>query len=491
MKRNNLKVKILSFAVTLVFLFNIFAMPLELTVAAADGILSTVGKSPPTAVPDEIETVKKNPHDIEVSVEAYPILNSSRYKTLNIFGNTKSVRSRFVRNEGISPYFTASLGVWYDHTGIYSVRNTSLVESELPYRDEREWLFHPELKITDTTLEVRLDPIYKNPNGYSAKDIMSPYLTEVLGLNTDQLTLRIGATMLSGYGQIEMRGRVYSERLVTSIDSTKRTHMDGYLDVPYSKLLNGFDLISFMALPNYIGDYSTAVMTGMHFVLIDDTSPTVAKSSIVRYDNADGTGDLELKLTMNEGLRFSSAEAKDRLDDIWVEVEVYNLKSKNRSTARLHLKELNGKDMTFRGNIGYYNYNDFRVTRISKVNIPSGNAPYDSAIVDSVDGLCVSSYEVEKYGNSYYNSSQVEGPSNFDSHYTTLICDHAGNPIQTAAITNWTLGDQSFIKNTFEAVKVELYADTAYAKLLVEPDPKLNASDLFVGPANNLSAFVY
>ena len=50
--------------------------------------------------------------------------------------------------------------------------------------------------------------------------------------------------------------------------------------------------------------------------IIDDISPSVAKSSIERYENADGTGEIELRLTMNEGIRFSSMEAKDRLDDL-------------------------------------------------------------------------------------------------------------------------------------------------------------------------------
>ena len=494
MKIKKLKSKTLSLLISLAVLVNMLAMPIWLIASATgEGTSNSGGVTPPTSVPDSVETVQKNPHDVNVFVQAYPVLNDRRYNTYVSFDKINSVSYRSQRNEGISPYYTTSLGVWYDHGGIDTRRETALSESDLPYREERANMLHPDLKITDTSMGVYLNSVHAKGNKYTAKDITSSYLTDTLGLDPDQLTFRMGATMLSGYGYIKITGSNYNSRLLTTVDATERI-TNGYLDIPYFNLINPnyrYDHVIFESLPCYQSDYSTTVMTGMHFALIDNTSPTVAKSSIVKYDNEDGTGDIELKLTMNEGVRFSSMEAKDRLDELWVEVELYNRTSGKRSIARLHLKELNGKELTFRGNIGYYNYNNFRITRISKVNIPKSNQKFDGAFIDSVDGLYVSAYDVERYGNSYYNRSAAKGTVDYDSTYTTLICDHAGNPIETSSITNWTLGDQSFIKNTFEALKVELYADTAYAKLLSEPDPKLNASDLFVGPANNLSAFVY
>ena len=485
MKRNN-RIKIISLLLSFAVLFNILVMPTWTIATALEEAFSSGGTSPPTSVPDNVETVMKNPHDVDVSVQAYPVLNSARYKLFASFGVVNDIRKRSNRDEGISPYYTASLGVWYNHYGIDTRRETAMLESDLPYREERERMFHPDLKITDTNMSIDLNSVYGND---SDKSITSSYLTDTLGLNPDQLYLRAGATMISGYGYIKSWSSPRSNLLAT-VDATEgRTN--GYLDIPYSELSTVYDSVDFESIPNYQGNYATTVMTGMHFALIDDISPSVAKSSIARYDNADGTGDLELRLTMNEGLRFSSMEAKDRLDELWLELELYNMTSRKRSIARLHLKELNGKELVFRGNIGYYNYNNFRISRISKVNIPKGNTKYDAALVDSVDGLFVNAYDVESYANSYYERSRIKSGLDVDHTVTTLICDHAGNPIQTSSITNWTLGDQSFVKNTFEAVKVELYADTAYAKLLADPDPKLNAADLFVGPANNLSAFVY
>lgn len=495
MKRKIRIVKIVSFLILLTVLVNILATPLGLIATAAGEAAPLEAKgnsavSKPTEVPDNVVTVIQNPHDVDVSVLAYPVLTSKRYNTFKSFYIINGTGVRTTRNESFTPYFTASLGVWYDYDSFDTRRETALLEYDLPYREGREKIFHPDMKITDTNLSVELDSVYAKNGAFTDKDVLSSYLTDTLGLNTDQLVFRIGATMLSGTGYIKIIGNNYASHLMTTIDSNGKM-TTGYLDVPYSYLLKDYDSVSFESIPTYHSDYTTTVMTGMHFALVDDISPSVAKSSVARYDNEDGTGDLEIKLTMNEGVRFSSAEAKDRLDELWIEVDLYNMDSGKSTTARLHLKELSGKELTFRGNIGYYNYNNFRISRISKVNIPKANRRFDTALIDPVDELYVSSYDVEKYGNSYYKRSEAQSGSDYDYTYTTLISDHAGNPIETSSITNWTLGDQSFIKNTFEAVKVELYADTAYAKLLSDPDPKLNASDLFVGPANNLSAFVY
>ena len=492
MKRNKRIIRTISLLISLILLINILAMPVGLVADAADELFSLGASAPPTSVPDKVDVVLKNPHDVEVSVQAYPILNSSRYRTYELFDAVDGVRSRYSSSEEISPYYTASMGVWYNHTGIYSAMKTSLVESTLRYREQREYMFHPEITLTNNSMDVILESEYEPLRGYSDKDVTSPYLTEVLGLDPDQLIFRIGATMLSGCGYIRMRGRDFDSRLSAKIDTGNRYSIDGHLDVPYTYLTEkGYYFISFESFPNDFSNKSTTVMTGMHFTLIDDTSPTPVKSSVARYDNEDGTGDIELKLTMNEGLRFSSMEAKDRLDEIWAEVELQNMDSGKRTTARLHLKQLSGKEITFRGNIGLYNYNDFRVTRITKVNVPKSNGTFDAALIDSADGLCTSAYDVEDYSNSVYRMNEFIGGSEFEQTRTTLICDHAGNPITPSAITNWSLGDQSFVKSTFEAIKVELYADTAYAKLLADPDPRLNTSDLFVGPSNNLSAFVY
>lgn len=490
MKRKKLKEKILSLLLSLMVLFNVIAMPISLIASADGGSLSSESVPPPTSVPDSIETVLKNPYDVEVSIRPYPIYNSSRYGTATAFEIIDGVNSRYYYTDDASLYYTTSLGVWYNHNGIDTRRETALVESNLPYRESRTRMFHPGLTITDTSFSVFLDPEYGEDGGGTGKHVTSTYLFRELGLNPDQLTFRIGATMLSGYGYLKMYGDNYSDRHLATIDATTG-RATGYLDIPYSYLMRDFDKVAFESLPEYHSNYSTTVMTGMHFALIDDTSPTVVNSSLLKFDNDDGTGDIEITLTMNEGLRFSSKEAKDRLDELWIEVELYNLKTAKYSTARLHLKELSGRDMTFRGNIGLYNYNNFRISRISKVNIPVGKSQMETALIDAVDGIYTSAYDVEYYGNNIYSEADHAGAIDFDSTKTTLICDHAGNPIQTSSITNWTLGDQSYLKNTFEAVKVELYADTAYAKLLENPDPKLNPSDLFVGPVNNLSAFLY
>jgi len=493
MKKTMIKLKALALILTVTLLAGILAMPIWSVAEGIESLEATKLQDVPTSVPDYVNKVEKNPHDVEVSVKAYPILTSDRYETFVYIGDTvNGVNFSGYSSDDISPYYSTSIGVWYNHNGLEPYGTSSLLESNVRYRDSREYILHPGLELTDGTLMVHLESEYLKEDPHTDKNVTSRYLTDTLMLDPEQLIFRIGATMRSGCGYIRMRGRNFDERLAARIHGAD-SFTAGHLDVPYTYLTDSskaFNLITFEAIPNYTSDYTTTVMTGMHFALIDDTSPTVAKSSVKKYDNPDGTGDLEVTLTMNEGIRFSSMEAKNRLDELWIEVELYNMKSAKRSTARLHLKELEGKTMTFRGNIGLYNYNNFRVSRISKVNIPTSREGFDTAYVDVVDGLCVSAYEVKEYRNGYYNSS-VLNTTDYDYSQTSLITDHAGNPIQPSSITNWTLGDQSYVKNSFEAVKVELYTDTAYAKLLDNPDPKLNSSDLFVGPASNLNAFVY
>ena len=73
MKRNKRIIRTISLLISLILLINILAMPVGLVADAADELVSLGASAPPTSVPDKVDVVLKNPHDVEVSVQAYPI----------------------------------------------------------------------------------------------------------------------------------------------------------------------------------------------------------------------------------------------------------------------------------------------------------------------------------------------------------------------------------------------------------------------------------
>ena len=161
MKKHTLKVKTLSLLLSFAVILNVFSMPFWLLSEALGKDASAGSAPPPSEVPDYIETVQKNPHNVDVSILSYPIYTSKRYHTYTYTDVVNGISSRSMTNEGLSPYYTGSLGVWYDHNGYDTRRDTALLTSNLPYREYRSEMFHPELQITDTTMTVYLNPVYR------------------------------------------------------------------------------------------------------------------------------------------------------------------------------------------------------------------------------------------------------------------------------------------------------------------------------------------
>ena len=499
----SIKQKVLACILSVLVLFT--ALPIGMV---ATGISNGIrilaseveGEKPPTSLDDvTIPTVTKNPYDVDVFVESYPIYNDTMYRFLD--ASFRKYLSNYgthnVLPDGYSPYFTASIAPWYDYEIWIDRGDDMVIESSLPYREGRESIFtyddgrssamlHSELTLTNGGITLR--PINNFQNLYGDlyhKEILTDYLSNNLGLNTDQVSVRIGATLLSGNGNIHVSTPETSYKYsvngkVTDGDPVKLT-----LDVPLSE----FDLWTTIYFDTdfVIG----GVMTDFHLVLIDNTSPSVNGITVTREVREDNTADLVLTMQLNENLRFAHEGVKNELDNLWVELELLDLLTDQTSNARLYLESFDGnRTLTFRGDIGLYNYKNFRVNRVTRASFAEQKRGMEYALIDLADEMYISAYETVDYDNRIIPLDTFNGSS--PNPRTTAICDFAGNPINASSITNWSFGDQSYISNTFEAIDVKIYNERTVGLANGEELSKdAEQADMLAGPANQLFVYVY
>ncbi|MBE6633735.1 MAG: hypothetical protein E7620_05275, partial [Ruminococcaceae bacterium] len=481
------------------------ALPIgAVTSGIAEGLkrlASSVEKGgPPTSLDDvTIPTVTKNPHDVDVSVDAYPIFNDAMYDFLD--GYWRKYFSQYgthdVLPDGYSPYFTASIAPWYDYEVWIDHGDDMVIESTLPYREGRESIyayedrsssdmFHSELTLTNGGITVRPINNFQHLDGnFYYKELLSGYLTEHLGLNIDQTYIRIGATLISGNGGIHVSTPDTSYKYSVSGKATDGEPVRLTLDVP----LSDFEIWSIIYFDADAGQ--GGVMTDFHLALIDNTSPSVNSMTVEREVREDYTADLILTMQLNERLRFTHENVKNELDDLWVELELLDLSTNERSNVRLYLESFDGaRTLTFRGDIGLYNYKNFRVNRVTKASFAEKERRMEYAFIDLADEMYVSAYETRDYDNRILWLDTFDGVN--PNKRTTAICDFAGNPINASSITNWSFGNQSYISNTFEAIDVRLYNErTVGLANGEEPAGDANSADMLVGPANELFVYVY
>lgn len=515
MVRYSIKQKILAFILSMLLIFSV--MPIG---AFANGVSGggseqgsgdSVGEGttitgnaeegdPPTSLDDvTIPTVSENPYDIDVFVESYPIYNDSAYNLLDGFGRRyfSSYGTHNILPEGYSPYYTASIAPWYDYEIWIDHGDDMVIESNLPYREGREGIytyddgrsssmFHSEMTLSNGGITVR--PINNLQHLYGQwhyKELLTDFLSNNLGLNIDQTYVRIGATLISGKGSIHVSTPQTSFKYSARETVTDGTPIEITLDVPLSE----FELWTTI----YIDADSEkgGVMTDFHIALIDNTMPSVNNIEVVREVREDYTADLVLTMQLNENLRFTHENVKDDLDDLWVELELLDLSTNQKSYARLYLQSFDGdRTLTFRGDIGLYNYKNFRVSRITKASFAEEYRRLEFALIDLADEMYVSAYEKVDYDNRLINLDSFDGMT--ASRHTTAICDFAGNPINASSITNWSFGDQSYISNTFEAIDVKLYNERTVGFANREEQSKdAKREDMLAGPANQLFVYAY
>lgn len=491
---------VLSSVLVLTMLLNIAVMPIGSVVGAV--LDSTLNKEeqenevkPPTSLDDvNIPNVNKNPYDVDVTVDVYPIFTSKMYE---IFGNKffASYGTHRYKLEGHSPYYTASIAPWFDYEFWIDNYDDMTIQNDLPYREGREGILrdtsqmlHSELTVTNGGIITRLINDFQRLSYNSGfKDVLSDYLSNELGLKTDQIYVQVSATLLSGRGAIRVVGEDSQNTASTSGRVTDGEPQRLSVRFPLSDF--GIWTLIYFDADNY-SNSTNSVMTDFNIALIDDTSPSVQNIELKREVREDNTADLVLEMSFNESVRFASTNVKNDLDDIWVDLELLDLSNNKRDKARLYLQKHEGDKWIFRGDIGLYNYKNFRVSRIVKANFDNQRRHIICGAIDLADEMYISAYDKVDYNNSIIAMESFDYLSYNET--TTAICDYAGNGINVSSITNWSFGDQSFISNTFEAVEVEIF-NTNVVEMREDNEEIANTAltDMLVGPLGTITAYVY
>ena len=493
----------LSALLTLTMLLNIAVVPIGSVTEALLGNLLESGTGeddggvvkPPTSLDDvTIPTVNKNPYDVDVSVDTYPVYSSDIYSSL-LNGFLASYGTHNYKLENHSPYYTASIAPWFDYEFWIDHGDDMTVQNDLPYREGREsimhsnsQMLHSELTLTNGGIMARLINDFRYTNGDGGfKDLFSNYLSDKLGLRRDQLYVQVNATLISGSGSIYV-----SNDKGDTIASSYGRVTDGKpqslsVKFPLSEL--GIWTIIYFDADRY-SQSTNHVMTDFNISLIDDTMPSVKHIELKRDVREDNTADLVLEMSFNESVRFASNKVKNELDNIWVEVELLDLSKNKTDTVRLYLQKHEGDKWIFRGDIGLYNYKNFRVNRITKASLADKQRAITCGAIDLADEMYVSAYDKVDYDNRVIPIESF----NYITCYkkSTAICDYAGNGINVSSITNWSFGNQSYISNTFDAVEVEIF-NTNVVEMREDLGEIQNTklTDMIVGPLGSMTAYVY
>ena len=506
----NWKAKVLSAALVTAMALNMSVLPLGSIAATGDSI----SKSPPTQLSDSVTptpdsesqlpgsvdqitlpTNEKNPYSPEILIDTYPIFNDTGFdhvsgRTTNNYFNV--IDSYAVHNktlEGYSPYYTAAITPWFSYINLYDAKP----EGTLPYREGETEMLFPGMVLNDTGIIFYLGSHWSNDitkGGF--KDLFSSYITDHYGIDKSQVYLRVGATLLSGSGTVDVPAENRRYSVYKSVENNEPVDM--YVDVPLSDL-NSY---STAMINCYNGAGKTgSVMTNIYVTLIDNQSPTLQSAKLdMEVDGETNKADLVVEMQFNEGVRFASDYVSRDFDEIWIELELVELDTNKKNTARLYLEKISddGK-VVFRGDIGYYHYKNFRVNRISKVNLSHKNRYMQRGYIDLANEFYASAYYKLDYDNRIFTEVLDPVYSGFGMYFnTTAIIDHAGNAINGDSIVNWQFGDQRFISNTFEASEVRLFNEITLKKteaLVAGGKVEAELTDQFVGPSRGLIAHVY
>ena len=434
---------------------------------AGDGATAVTPESSPTLEDATIPTVTKNPNNVPVNVEAYPIysrdlallVDTEHYDLVGSLGRWLSDKP------GRSPYYVASISPWYYYTAVGGDGQRVQPATNLPYNEVNRYLFQPDLVVTNGTLQVPTTT-WNAKGGY---DFMTAHY-----VNVEHTYLRISATVLSGTGSI----RCYpgtAERPYMVEGTVVDEPVELELDYPLTDYDHGYSFPRF-----HVTDGS---MTDMAFILVDGTSPSVTRAETA-FDFDSGV--MTLTLTLNENLRWAHENVKKELDDIWVEVELSDLATGKKSPLRMYISELKGNRLIFTGELGDYKYKNFRVERISDAGMTKYYRDFVVGTVDVVTGMYISPYDQIQYGNEIQDGLVL-------NTYTTGITDHAGNPLDLLSSVNWVLNKSSYLANSFEIKEVEVFNEYTVSTMDVVETPAedwpedIDRAQLFTGPDNTMT----
>ena len=478
MKRRRMN-KLLSFLIMVTMLFQMTAGPFSFMIPAiAEGVselldaISAEETEPPPSLEDvTVPKVEKNPYDVDVKLETYPIYNDKLFTVFQYTGTLGNVNRALDQNTEHSPYYTKAITPLFR----YVLENPDeVLASNLPFRDTDPYVVHPDLVLSDDRMYISLD---------NAKFDFTqlPYIV------SDQAYLRIGAKVISGSGYIQASGG--------GGDLYRRVNGDAY-DGPEEIQLN-IPLKDY----NFNGSYVTfdarnGTMTDFYIMLIDNAGPTV-RSMDTAFDFE--SGELTLTMTFSELLRWindgsvKSMELQELLDDFWIEVELTDLSNRMRHTLRMFITKLDGNKLEFRGQLGDFKYKDFRVARVSNVSgvtLPKSYIWFDYAVVDVASGIYTSPFDSVQYGNGIYQGD-------WNIIVSSVVTDHAGNGINLLEAVNWVFKSSDYYANSFEASDVKVYNEYTVNTLKeVKTAPTdwaedIDRTQLFVGPGNTLTVQIF
>ena len=433
-------IKILSVALT-VCMFVALSAPMINTLAAYIGESIAAGASG-TKNSDEhaslgnvsVPDVDKNPYSVSVGSTPYPIYNAMNYNIMYSDGHVGAVETHdfnYIKEypEGTSNYYTASISPFYNY---YTVSGETLA-SGLSFREGNANLFHPDLTLSQDTLYVDI------ANGPKFTDLLGAYV------NPDHVYVRIGATLVMGEGTI---GFFKSESDITATEAahkaTGRVKNEAValtVDVPLSKVYE-------LGLPYFYAKYG--IMTDMYITLIDDTAPSVTGVTVEKEGSQ-----LILKMTFNEGLTWADSVWKEDLEEFYIEVYLKNTSGGKNQTLRMYIAELGGENnnvITFKGELGDYQYANFYVDKISKGYKRGTTRSASTPVVDVPDKMYYTPVNYIEFDHTVYTTRSVFSWSR------GTITDYAGNAVDFSSIVGRKLG-QRYNSNSFEAAEIVIYND--------------------------------
>lgn len=515
-KRLSLKIRVLSLVMMLAMAFNVCAVPTvaitselfeppDQKEAAAQG--SAGGESNETVkdiVPvkdsehdllDEIEipSQNRNPYEIDFYDKEYPVYNQNSFRS---FTGDDDVMTTYgvhkINEEGRSPYYTAAITPWFSYETEDEFDGFS-VEGKLPYIEGRKNMLHSDLTLKNGIISVSMLADY---DVQSIKNVFSDLVKKEYNLNPEQVFVVISAKLLSGSGGIRFSDNTGGARYSKYATVENGEAIEISLEVPLS-VIDKYSVFYFECGKNANGK-TDSMMTDFYVTLLDDTMPTVQSITSRIEIKEDDMADIVLEMKFNEGLKFVEPNVIDESDntEVWVEVLLLDLISEEKHKVKLYLEKLDSSGtITFRRNIGRYHYRNFRIVEIVNSDFVSSVRQDFRYMIDLADEYYVSAYEKIDYGNALMKTDDSY-PNEYTAYlYTSAISDYAGNPINEATVNGWKFGDQTYIKNSFEATEVRLYNEITLAKTQLvsgtEGKTEAEISDQFVGPTRTITAYIY
>lgn len=492
-KKSSLIYRISAALLLVIMMFNISAFSIystaevfsELASSSSDGGAGgdqVIGGDDPTLGEITIPTVSKNPYKPTVHQLLYPVMPSDRIYTYDSMLTSIETNGQSSEHSG---GYTLSLSALL---GYYTQRrySRSVAEQKTKVYGQRADTLNPDLYVSGQ--ELRFGVNTGGEAGYDYTNFIGgSYVNDQLHLNKDHLDFVLYVKQVgTSHVKMNVSARLSNGKTVYDDYETTSNGDTALLKVPLK------DAVS---LSGSIDAYSyNSAFTDVVAMLVDNTSPSVTAIDISQEIHENDNADLVMTMTFNEGIRFADLREERThfyLDDMWVEVEVEELETGEKSRVKLYTSEV-GTDctMTLRADIGRYHYKNYRVNRVTRVGFYK-TCNVDSAALAAIDVTAKADGLAE---DAIYPLKEATGIKYGRADRVTLITpitDIAGNSVHLDSIVNWEFGEQ-FNTPSYGIEEIEIYNDKTLgvADGTIDEDDLLS-EDLFIGTASNMTVKVY